>query len=102
MLRLKANKTSLYKLVHYYEPMPKMRKTTFTKAPRTPDYWMEWMDACGLWCKAFLSVCAGKPLLSITKYDCDEEVSRKVHDLSIADLRERDMVEERRTACGTV
>lgn len=37
MLRLKANKTSLYKLVSDYEKLPPMRRTRFTKAPRQPD-----------------------------------------------------------------
>ena len=94
MLRLKATKTSLYKLVRYYEPLPPMGRTQYIKAYRDPSYWLEWMDASGLWCKAFCSTCGGKPLLAITKRDGGEEVSRVVHDLDLSDLRERGMVEE--------
>lgn len=102
MLRLKANKTSLYKLVHDYEPVPPMRRTQFTKAFRDPDYWLEWADACGLWCKAFFSTCGGKPLLSITKRDGGEEVSRVVHGLTLSDLLERGMVEKITTRGGVM
>ena len=43
MLRLTANKTKLYTLVaDYVDNLPPMRKATFTKYPRTPDYAMEW------------------------------------------------------------
>lgn len=39
MLRMTANKTKLYTLVaDYVDNLPPMRKTTFTKYPRTPDY----------------------------------------------------------------
>ena len=95
MLRLKATKTSLYTLVHFYEPLPPMRRTQFTKAPRSPDYWLAWTDSCGLCCKAFLSTCAGEPLLSITRCELwGTEVSRVVHELALSDLQERGMVEE--------
>lgn len=47
MFRLKANKTSPYKLVGTYEAMPPMRQVTITKAPRMPDWWLEWTD-CGV------------------------------------------------------
>lgn len=93
MLRLKATKTSLYKLVHFYEPLPPMRRTQYIKSSRDPSYWLEWMDACGLWCKAFCSTCDGKALLAITKLDGGEEVSRVVHGLELSDLLERGMVE---------
>ena len=90
MLRLKANKTSLYKLVNYYVSLPRMRQTQFTKAYRSPDYWLTWTDGWGRCGKAFLSACGGKPLLSITKSELwGEEVSREVHTLELADLRER-------------
>lgn len=43
MLRLTANKTKLYTLVaDYLDNLPPMRKATFTKYPRTPDYALEW------------------------------------------------------------
>ena len=114
MFRLKANKTSLYKLVGTYEALPTMRRVTITKAPRTPDWWLEWADGGGMWCKAFFSTCMGKPLLSIEKKEFGgPQVSRVVYDLDAKDLLERGMVEEfttaaerrqaeRRAACGTV
>lgn len=114
MLRLKANKTSLYNLVGTYEAMPPMRRVTITKAYRAPDWWMKWTDADGLLCVAFFSACGGKALLSITKKEfCGPEISRVVHAIDLQDLQERDMVEnfttaaerrleERRAACGCV
>lgn len=60
MFRLKANKTSLYKLVGEFEDLPPMRRVTITKAYRTPDWWLKWTDADGLLCVAFFSTCMGK------------------------------------------
>ena len=114
MFRLKANKTSLYKLVGEFEDLPPMRRVTITKAYRAPDWWLKWTDADGLLCVAFFSTCMGKALLSIDKKEfCGPQVSRAVHDLDTKDLLERGMVEEfttaaersraeRRAACGTV
>lgn len=99
MLRLKATKTSLYKLVHDYEPLPPMGRTRFTKAFRNPDYWLEWADAAGLWCKAFLSVCGGSALLAVTRKEfCGPERSRVVYGLGLPELRQLGMVEEFTTA----
>lgn len=103
MLRLKANKTSLYKLVSEYETLPPMRRTRFTKAFREPDYWLEWMGSDGLWHKVFLSACGGKALMSITRKEfCGPEVSRVVYGLEVADLRARGMVERFKTATEKV
>ena len=114
MFRLKANKTSLYKLVGTYEALPPMRRVTITKAYRVPGWWLKWTDADGLLCMAFFSTCMGKPLLAIEKKEfCGPQVSRVVHGLDEKDLLERGMVEEfttaaerrraeRRAACGTV
>ncbi len=80
MLRLKANKTSLYKLVAEYEALPSTRRVTFTKAYRQLDYWLKWTDADGLLCVAFLATCLGKPLLSIEKKEFGgPQVSRAAH-----------------------
>lgn len=99
MLRLKATKTSLYKLVREYESLPPMRRTRFTKAFREPDYWLEWQDPGGLWCKAFLSVCGGNALLSVTRKEfCGPEHSRVVYGLGLPELRQRGMVEEFHTS----
>ena len=95
MLRLKANKTSLYKLVGTYEALPLMHRVTITKAHRAPDWWLKWTDADGLMCVAFFSTCLGKPLLAIEKKEFGgPQVSRVVHDLDAKDLLERGMVEE--------
>lgn len=98
MLRLKANKTSLYKLVAEFTPLPGIRRVDFTKAPRTPDYWLEWATGDG-YAKALLSTIMGRPLLSITVRDVDgSQLSYKAHNLSVDGLRDRGMVEEFTTA----
>lgn len=95
MPRLKTTKTKLYKLVREYETMPPMCRTTFTKASRHPDYWLEWVGVTGLWCKAYFAAVGGKPKLVITKTEpWGPEVSRMVYTLDAKDLRERGMVEE--------
>lgn len=45
MVRLKATKTSLYRLVaEYVDNLPPMRSgTQFIKYPRRPDYAMDWI-----------------------------------------------------------
>lgn len=95
MLRLKATKTSLYKLVSDYEKLPPMCRVRFTKAPRQPDYWLEWWDSGGLWCKAYLAAGLGRAVLSITRKEfCGPEVSCVVYGLSVKDLEMRGMTEE--------
>ena len=100
MLRLKANKTSLYKLVSDYEGgLPPMRRTRFAKADRRPDYSLEWTDTDGRRCQAFFCVSAGRALLTIErKRPFEPERSRVVHGLAIGDLQARGMVEEFVTA----
>lgn len=114
MFRLKANKTSLYKLVGTYEALPPMRLVIVKKAPRVTNWWMDWENDSRLFCKAFFYSCAGKAFLSITKREIGgPQVSRVVQELDTKDLLERGMVEEfttaaerrqaeRRAACGTV
>lgn len=100
MLRLTANKTKLYTLVaDYVDNLPPMRKTTFTKYPRTPDYALEWATEREKG-RAFFSTCMGRPLLSIEIRDGEtgKTVSRNVYNLDLQDLRERGMVEEFTTA----
>lgn len=98
VLRLKANKTSLYKLVAEFAPLPGIRRVDFTKAFRTPEYWLEWVTDDG-YAKAFLSVCAGHPVLSITVRDIDgSQISYEAHTLPVSALRERGMVENFTTA----
>ena len=97
MLRLKATKTSLYKLVAAYEALPGIHKSEFIKAHRRPDYWLKWHGSeADRFCKAFFATTLGRPLLAITIEDWDgHEISRRVHALTIEDLRERGMLEER-------
>lgn len=93
MMRLKANKTSLYKLVHYYTALPRMKETQFAKLRSM--YCLTWTNAYGLCCKAVLGVFGGKPSLVVTWSDPEgNEVSREDHDLELSDLRDRGMVEE--------
>lgn len=100
MLRLKACKTSLYKLVaEYVKDLPPMRSgTEFIKYFRTPDYALEWVTKDWNRARAYFSACMGRPILAIEIRDDGRTVSRVVHDLDMADLRERGMVEEFTTA----
>ncbi len=101
MLRLKANKTSLYKLVaEYVADLPPMRTgTEFIKYFRAPDYALEWITKDWNRAHAFFSAILGRPLLAIEVRDSDgHTVSRVVHKMDLADLRERGMVEEFTTA----
>lgn len=95
MLRLKANKTSLYRLVRDKDPCAGgFRAAEFRKTPRQPSYFLEWGGA-GLQCQAYFAASMGAPILTIEKKDFyGKIVSRVVHTLDLADLRERGMVEE--------
>lgn len=93
MLRLKASKTSLYKLVHYYTALPRMKETQFSKFRSM--YCLTWTNDYGLCCKAVLGVFGGKPSLVVTWSEPEgNEVSREDHDLELSDLRDRGMVEK--------
>lgn len=102
MLRLKANKTALYKLVaDYVDNLPPMRSgTEFIKYPRTPDYALNWITPEWNTAHAFFSTCMGHPLLSIEIRDGEtgKTASRTTYSLTLRDLRERGMVEEFVTA----
>ena len=98
MLRLKANKTALYKLVaDYVDNLPPMRSgTEFIKYPRTPDYALNWITPEWNTAHAFFSTCMGHPLLAIEIRDGEtgKTVSRVTHALILQDLRERGMGEK--------
>ena len=99
MFRLKTNKTKLYQLVAEYEAMPPVRRVTFSKAYRRPDYRMKWTDKHGLRHEAYFAAVGGRGKLSITAFDdAGTEVSRVVYTLDAKDLLERGMVEEFTTA----
>lgn len=68
MKRLTANKTKMILLCREYGLDPK--NALFTKASRT--WWLEWIDVqSGCW-KVTLTVCSGKPILTITNGLKDE------------------------------
>ncbi len=91
MLRLKASKTSLYKLVSRVTQLPILKLTWYSKVPRVPSYFLEWRGGY----RAYLTTIMGRPMLSIAVYDVDgREVSRDVHNLTVVDLRSLGMVEE--------
>ncbi|SCJ79154.1 Uncharacterised protein [uncultured Flavonifractor sp.] len=102
MVRLKATKTGLYRLVaEYVDNLPIMRSgTQFIKYPRTQDYALDWITTEWNTAHAFFSTCMGRPLLSIEIKDGEtgKTVSRKVYSLDMQDLWERGMVEEFVTA----
>lgn len=99
MRRLTANKTKLYKLVAEFESLPPMRRTTFTKAFRQPDYFLRWADSDNNLCTAYFTTVMGKPRLVIGKQEfCGKIISRVVHGLNVDDLARRGMVEEIVTA----
>jgi hypothetical protein len=95
MLKMKATKTSLYKLVSKYTDLPGMRRVEFIKAPRRPDYWLDWITADGYNAKAFFSTIMGRPLLSITIRDENgNQLFYKTYQQTIGDLLERGLVRE--------
>lgn len=94
MLRIKANKTSLYKLAAQYATLPGIRQIRFRKAFRQPDYFLDWTQENG-YAQAVLCACMGRPLLTVTVRDIDgHQLSREAYRPTLADLQERGMVEE--------
>lgn len=100
MLRLKATKTSLYKLVaEYVKDLPPIRSgTEFIKYFRARSYALEWATKDWNRAHAYFSTCMGRPLLAIEVRDDGHTVSRVVHKVDPDDLRRRGMVEEFKTA----
>lgn len=101
MFRPNVNKTNLYKLVGAYEDLPPMHRVEFKEAPRTPDWWLKWADADGVWYVATFAanMQMGKALLSIQKRALHMPYATQViHTLDARDLMERGMVEEFTTA----
>ena len=60
-MKLKATKTSLYKLVSEYVPLQKMKETTFYKLSCRRTYFLDWNPEG----HAIFYVCSGRPLLAI-------------------------------------
>ncbi len=96
MSKLKANKTSLYKLVaEYVDELPAAVKTRFIKYHRARDYALDWTTEdwdCG---HAFFATCLGRPLLAIEIKDSGDghSISRVTHTLDVAELKRLGMVE---------
>lgn len=82
-MKIKACKTSMYKLASDYTRLPIMKRTRYYKTPRSASYYLEWMGG-----RAFLSPVFGKPLISITT----EDEPWKVYQLSIPDLLNNNMI----------
>lgn len=68
MKRLTANKTKMLRLCREYGMAPK--NALFTKASRT--WWLEWIDVQSSCWKVTLTVCSGKPMLTIINDRKDE------------------------------
>ncbi len=98
MKRLKATKTSLYKLVADYVPnLPPMRtKTQFIKHFRRTSYTLEWVTPNWDHAHAYFSTCMGYPLLAIEIRDSEtgKTISRDTYTLKVNDLQQRGMIEE--------
>lgn len=98
MLRIKATKTSLYRLVQQktaktlWVKLPPMRKVRFWKALRQPDYFLDWYGE-GYSYRAFLAAVGGSPLLTIERYGEGEQDNRQVIRLTLEELREQGMIE---------
>ena len=74
MKRLTANKTKMIRLCREYGLDPK--NALFTKACSPQTWWLEWIDVqdsaqSGIW-KVTLTVCSGKPMLTIINDRKDE------------------------------
>lgn len=94
MWRIKANKTSLYKLVAEYAALPGTRRVRFWKAFRQSDYFLDWTQENG-YAQAVLCACLGRPMITVTVRDIDgHQLSREVYRPALADLQERGMIEE--------
>ena len=70
MKRLTANKAKMLRLCREYGMAPK--NALFTKVYRSQTWWLEWIDVqSGCW-KVTLTVCSGKPMLTIINDRKDE------------------------------
>lgn len=102
MLRLKANKTSLYKLVaERVKDLPPMRTgTEFKKYPHSRSYALGWITPEWNTARALLTAIMGNPVLSIEVRDgtSGKIVYRNIYPAHIEILKKRGMVEEFTTA----
>ena len=82
-MRLKATKSSLYKLVREYLPLPVMKRVCFSKVPRRRSYFLMWGPN-----DVLFNVRFGKPYLGIK-----QDGEWRCQYLGIQDLIERGMIE---------
>lgn len=98
MTRLKATKTSLYKLVaeHVHDLPPMRTGTQFIKHYRDTSYTLEWTTPNFNHGNAFFSACLGSPLLTIEvrNGETGKIVNQDAYKLDINNLQQRGMVEE--------
>ena len=96
MLRIKAVKTSLYKLTTEFMAAPRMRNVQFSKIAGARSYRLKWYDdENGLFFTSILQVCAGRPIIQITGKNWDgQEEFYEAYPLTVEDLMERGMIEK--------
>lgn len=87
-MRIKANKTSLYKLVAEYMPLPGMKHTEFFKMPRKAFFTLDWYVE-GEKHRALLSEFIGFPTLYI-----ESKTDWHFHKPTIQELDERGMIDK--------
>jgi len=93
-MRIKTNKTQLYKLVSEYTALPQPKGAQFYKVRGHASYFLEWLDGHGNKGRASLSASMGSPLLTIESGDVGEPYTDwKAHRLTTETLQERGMVE---------
>ena len=74
--------------------IPALRKVTFEKAYRRPNFSLSWRNDDGTHSQAFFCACLGCATLAIELHDMDEQqLHRVVCNPSIVTLIERGMVE---------
>lgn len=80
MLRPKANKTSLVKLVRSkgYD-VPSMRQAGFMGDGRIRAYWLNWTDAQGARHSAYYTGVGGRPCLLVDKTWFDLTMAEVIH-----------------------
>ncbi len=101
MKSLKANKTTLYNLMRDMARdldwlfIPALRKVTFEKAYRRPNFFLRWRNDDGTHSQAFFCACLGCATLAIELHDMDgQQLHRVVYNPSIDNLMKRGMVED--------
>lgn len=101
MMRIRATKSSLYKLVisrmkrigwNDYVPM---RYTAFSKVPRSPSYFLAWTDYEFRY-QAYFTTIFGRALLTVTKSELyyGGKLRREVFHVGVDELEQRCMLDK--------